>query len=236
MQASTYPTLPLDYDPVTGLICAPETGFSGYRWYRGSFHLNALQADTCITADLSGFYTARGNGIDGCVAYADTILHCPPPVVISQIGSTLHATGPYSTYTWILDGDTLDGFTQSSLAISTLGSYVVVANTPYAGCTPTDSIEVDVITNMDPARSATPALRVSPVPNNGRFNVLLTSTHDPGGVLHVLDMTGRVAFAQHFNMPPGTHSIPMATGLGAGSYLVEWSGTIALLVQRIVVE
>ena len=235
VQASIYPTLPLVYDPITGSCCVSDTNFADYRWYRGSQQLTASQGDTCITAGLSGFYTARGYDANDCVAYFDTILHCPP-ILITQIGSTLNAAGPYSNFIWILDGDTLEGFTQDDIAITETGLYVAIATTSYTGCAPTDSIQVDVITSIGGAAYGTPSIRVSPVPNNGTFNVLLTSSTSAHGLLRILDMTGRIAYQQPLHLPAGRSSIPVSIALVSGVYSVEWNGAGPRCAQRIVVD
>lgn len=235
VQASYYPTLPLDYDPLTGICCASDTGFHNYRWYRGAQYLTSNFGDTCITASFNGFYTARGYDINGCVAYFDTILHCAP-IVITQTGSTLNASGNYGNYTWSLNGTTLTGLTQSSISITQIGLYVATANPGSAGCDPMGSIQVDWPMRIGPFTESANSLRVLPVPNDGTFDVLITSSTSAIGSLRIVDISGRIAYEQQLHLPSGMSRLPISAELVSGVYSVEWISAGVRCAQRFVVH
>lgn len=230
---STGLPLAITYNATTGLLCASETGFVTYDWYRTGQFIEQNEGP-CFLTNEPGAWVVVGTDQQGCIAYSDTVLICPEVTVEYNSGILITQTG-FASYTWMLNGQPLVGFIGPILQVQGNGLYTVTITTGY-GCTVSASTEVSGLTAINEDAPISPTMNVFPVPNDGHFFVAFENTVATNAVLRVLDMTGRAVHDERLGALHGKVVIPVALAASPGAYFVEARLDDRSLVQRIIVR
>jgi len=151
---------------------------------------------------LSGTSNGNNNGIFGCYTTSyytqfltkvtDTVFTAPT-VQLSWDGVTLSTqyTGTNDSFSWLLNGNAINGATGSTYIPTVNGTYVV--NAESYGCTATDTLD---ITNVGVSEVSEGVISVYPNPAQNRILVSVPATFH-ADVLAVTDMNG----TEMFSMP-----------------------------------
>ena len=136
---------------------------------------NTITVDFSNSA-VSGNINVHGSNScgDGTVSpdFPVTVNAPPAGPIVTNTGTTLYSNAPTGNQ-WFYQGTLLPGATAQSYVATQTGYYwdVVTLNSCSSD---TSNHKLIVITGIDPHSS--PSIEVYPVPNDGRFNVSITST------------------------------------------------------------
>ena len=153
--------------PGTILLDAGNPG-STYLWSSGP-------TTQTISPGTAGTYSVVVTNGGGCVA-TDTVtvsLYPVPSPVLSVLGNTLDAGGPFSSYTWYLNNVLILGANSQTYTASQSGWYrVEVTNSN--GCVGIDSLSVNVVTGREIDLNS--SFKIWPNPVNDYVNIQFPST------------------------------------------------------------
>jgi hypothetical protein len=175
-------------------ICAPESGVvysvppvnnaTGYIWTvpAGVVIVSGNNTDA-ITVNFpgnaaSGNFTVQGSNScgNGTVSpdYMVTVNPIPPAPVITATGDTLHSNAPAGNQ-WYFEGTLLVGATSQTYVATQTGHYWDVVDLNGCSSDPSNH-EYVIITGIAPHPAT--LINLYPVPNSGRFNILITATEE----------------------------------------------------------
>jgi hypothetical protein len=159
---------------ITGALSYVWTVPSGATIVSGN-NTNTITVDFSNSA-VSGNMNVHGSNScgDGTTSpdFAITVNTPPTGPIVTNTGTTLFSSAPAGNQ-WFYQGTLLPGATAQSYVATQTGYYwdVVTINSCSSD---TSNHKLIVITGIDPHSS--PVIEVYPVPNDGRFNVSITST------------------------------------------------------------
>jgi hypothetical protein len=168
----------------TGMIYSvpPIYGANGYTWALpsgastiGSSNSNIITVNFSNNA-ASGNITVYGSNSCGngnvSPVFPVTVNNLPPTPSITNTGDTLHSSSPTGNQ-WYFEGNIISGATSQTCVADQEGYYWVVVTSD--GCpSDTSNHKLILLTGMDTHSSAT--INIYPVPNEGRFNVIINTT------------------------------------------------------------
>lgn len=191
-------------------ICAPD-GYSSYLWNNGA-------TSSCIRPSLAGNYYVTVTDQANCTATSNHVAVSvlpSPPVSVSVSGDTLKAYN-VTTCQWYLNGNAIQGATNSTLIVSVSGNYYVQI-TDTNGCTSTSNpIVYSGIANIN-----TGNIQVFPNPNQtGNWNLVVTANL-LGKPVEITDMKGQILYSSvitnttsaiQTQLPAGVYLLKLTTG------------------------
>jgi hypothetical protein len=174
----------------------PITGATTYAWTvptgfitTGGSNTNSITV-TISTSAVSGNITVSGSNSCGngnaSPNFAVTVNPVPPAPVINSTGDALHSSEP-SGNQWYFQGTLIAGATGQTYVATQTGYYwdIVTLN----GCSSDTSNHVFIIpTGIDQHSSA--AINIYPVPNDGQFNVTMTTASEESFSIRVYNNLG----------------------------------------------
>lgn len=187
------------------------------------------------TAEVSGSYTLVVTSLAGCVSdMSDAVVvtenPLPPQPVITQDGEVLVTDGD-GTFQWMLDGNPIDGATDSTYLPTANGNYNVTF-TDANGCSSISDAFAFISTAVSNATDAN-GFGLYPNPTGGAFFITMIDQPAAGARVEVLDAAGRMVMSQ--NMLSRTVTVDM-TGREAGLYLVRVVSGASTTIQRLSVN
>jgi len=195
---------------------------------------------TCVDPrDYTNFWTIQESVPAKPINYWDTwwayVKICPPVSFTVQkdtvginVSDTIYV-GPASsggTFTWNLGGGTAvpgTGIGPQAVTWTTFGWKVVTLEDSTVGCpssTFKDSVLVKYPAGVNPLATQNEAVKIVPNPNDGSFDVVFTEPLSSAITVKVVDIQGRVVYANEFNgasngtlhittdhIPPGNYTV-----------------------------
>ena len=157
---------------------------TGYDWIvpSGVVITSGNNTNTIITdftpLSVSGIITVEGTNQCGTGSVSPpffvTVNPIPATPVVTNIGDTLQSSSPTGNQ-WYFEGNIISGATSQDYIASQDGYYwdVVTIN----GCSSdTSNHKLIIVTGIDPHSSA--SINIYPVPNDGKFNVTISTTRN----------------------------------------------------------
>ncbi|MBK9453784.1 MAG: choice-of-anchor D domain-containing protein [Bacteroidetes bacterium] len=210
MSCFTNPTGEIDITPQGGNSCQPY----GYLWSNG---------DT--TEDLfnvaAGNYTLTISDAAGCFFTSTVTVAAFPALnpMVSQAGNTLTAVLTWTTYQWLLNGNTILGATANSFTPTVSGSYSLQV-TDTNGCSGVSDTTNITIVGIADHMGDWEELTIFPNPTRNEFR-LLTMTPIGGAItLDIQDMYGRHIFSRALSGLASEVAFDIKA-LSAGTYMVQ---------------
>ena len=226
------------------IYSVPEiTGATGYVWVVptggtivGGANTNTITVDfsmAAISGDITVYGTnACGNGSTGQVL-ALTVMAAPPTPVITLTALQLSSDAATGNQ-WYKDGTPITGATGQTYDVSAVGTYWDVVT--LSGCASMPSNTID-ISEVGINNNQGPAISVYPVPNNGMFNLSITSSLSGSYTLRVLNDLGVEVYIQKDLVVTGTFSkVIDLRPIPAGVYSLIISNADTRVVRKIVVN
>ncbi len=205
-------------------LANPAAGTTSYTWtlpagWAGSSNTNSMNA-TAGTG--SGLIIIAG--VNNCITgQADSLyVQVYPSVipVITQNGNLL-STGSYQGYQWYLNGQPINGATDSSYSSTQAGHYTVVV-TDSNGCTLTSDILPLAVSSLTTGQGI---FSVYPNPVQGQ----LTVAGGSGKMLCITNTIGQVLLQKECT---GTKTSIDVSGLPAGLYMVRVGNAVGRFVKE----
>ena len=197
-------TIHLNFGPDTTvcgciLLDAYTTGATYYQWCSGG---NYPSKNACNT----GMYcvTVR-NGI--CIA-SDTIniiVNQPPTVYLGSdmvvaTSAVLDAGNAGASFSWST------GETSQMITVTTTGQYLVTV-TDHNGCTASDTIYVDVLSNVPKLAAANFQVSIYPNPsNNGSFTLSFNTEQKGNGEVNIMNTLGLLVYNERLENFQGNYN------------------------------
>ena len=157
---------------------------TGYDWIvpSGVVITSGNNTNTIITdftpLSVSGIITVEGTNQCGTGSVSPpffvTVNPIPATPVVTNIGDTLQSSSPTGNQ-WYFEGNIISGATSQDYIATQDGYYwdVVTIN----GCSSdTSNHKLIIVTGIDPHSSA--SINIYPVPNDGKFNVTISTTRN----------------------------------------------------------
>ncbi len=184
-----------------------------------------LWSNGATTEDLSnvpaGTYTVTVTDANACTGTQTVTVGAFAALnpTISNVGNLLSSVQVWTSYQWLLNGNTIPGATASGYTATATGSYSLLV-TDANGCTAvTDTLNVTLVGISDPALGFI-GLSIYPNPARGEFKLLTEQPITQSLTVSIFDMYGH-RFTQQY-MPSLGHEVAFdINGYSAGNYLVE---------------
>jgi hypothetical protein len=169
---------------------------TGYSWtvptgvtITGGANTNSITVDFTASA-VSGNITVAGT--DSCGSgtvspnFAVTVNPIPPAPIVTNTGITLHSSAATGNQ-WYFEGTLLAGATQQTYVATQEGHYwtIVTLN----GCS-SDSSNHKLILTTGIDQHSSVAINIYPVPNDGQFNVSITTASEESFSIRVYNDLG----------------------------------------------
>jgi len=230
----------------TGIVYAvnPIPNATSYEWsvptgasISGPSNTNSITVDFSPTAS-SGPITVYGTNScgDGPVSPQLNVTVSPPPAtpVITLNWSTLSSDAPTGNQ-WFREGTAVPGATGQSFVPTEIGWYwdVVTIN----GCSSDTSNHIYVLVTGVDNSMAPLNIRVSPVPNDGKFTVVIQSPEEEVFSISVINFLGKRIYDSGELTGTGTFEQQVDIRTAApGIYAVEVLNGSTRVVRKILVQ
>jgi hypothetical protein len=255
--------LPADAGNITGpaSICAPATGAvytvppitgaTGYMWtvpagatIMSGGNTNSIVVDYS-TAAVSGNITVLGTNTcgNGVVSpdFAVTVNPIPAPPVVTNIGYILYSSAPvgnqwYYSATVGGTGAPIPGATGQTYDATLTGTGYYWSIVTINGCSSAESNHQYVITiGIDSHLSS--AINIYPVPNDGRFNVSITTASKETFSISVYNSLGvRIYQETKVDVNGSLQKVIDLRPVPSGVYSVIFENSLGQVVKKIVVN
>ena len=197
---------------------------------------NVITVDFAGNAS-SGNIIVNGNNLCGngasSPAYPITVKPQPPAPVISSIGNTLYSSATEGNQ-WYYNGTAIPGGTSQTLVAEYSGLYydVVTIN----GCSSDISNVLDIIVTGIPMVNKE-NMKIYPVPNNGQFNIFITSTSFESYVINIYNCLGTMVYEErNIEINGSLDKVVDIRSVPDGIYTVIISNDQNRVVRKIVVR
>jgi hypothetical protein len=221
----------------------PITGATAYAWTvptgfitTGGSNTNSITV-TISNSAVSGNITVFGSNScgNGTVSpdFAVTVNPVPPAPVVTNTGKTLHSSAPAGNQ-WYFEGTLLAGATQQTYTATLDGHYWTIVTLD--GCSSDTSNHVYIlVTGIDQHSSA--AINIYPVPNDGQFNVSITTASEESFSIKVYNTLGVKIYEETKVEVNGTlQKVIDLRPVPDGVYTVIFANSQNQVVKKIVVN
>lgn len=204
------------------------TGFESYQW-------STNETSQTITVNVAGTYTITVTNSYNCSASDDiTVSVNPLPVVnlgedITQSDPvTLDAGEGYASYLWSNES------TEQQITVTESGTYwVIVADEN--DCEGSDTINVQITTDINELFNDETNIQIIPNPNNGQFN-LVTNKEIINGTIEVFNVYGqRICIENAYNIT-GDENIFDFSGNNPGLYFLKIAGNNFSIFKKFIIQ
>jgi hypothetical protein len=229
----------------TGVVYTvpPITGATAYVWTvptgfitTGGSNSNSITV-TISNSAVSGNITVYGSNScgSGTVSpnFAVTINVIPATPVVTNVGDTLHSSAPTGNQ-WYFAGTLIPGAIGQTYITTQNGLYwsIVTLN----GCSSAESNHLQIYTTgIDPHSSA--SINIYPVPNDGRFNVSITTVTEQSFSISVYNSLGVKIYEEtKVDVNGSLQKIIDLKPVPNGVYSVVFESSLNQMVKKIVVN
>ena len=243
-------TVALTVHPKPIITCNPSTpnycpggnasltasGGTTYSWSPSTGLSASTGSGVTASPSSTQTYTLTGTDANGCTNTSTvtvTVDPVPSVPVITAAGPVLTTSATGVTYQWYLNGTIIAGATSQSYTATVFpGNYtVMVTNT--AGCSATSA--TFIATGIQEHVSAT-TLSVFPNPNNGIFDLSISTAAEQDYELNVYNALGQVVYAQKLSNVSGTlHKTVDIAINGSGVYLISLTDGKYRSVKKVII-
>jgi hypothetical protein len=184
-------------------------------WYlNGNALSDSFESSLAFTE--GGLYYAEVTNSFGCSAVSNSILYCAPVTIEYDAGAgELSVDDQYESYEWFYNGLPLDGASNSYLAASDPGNYMVEVTTDY-GCTTESQVYV---LELNVAETKTNSISAYPNPAENAITFKLSDSLVSGDIA-VFDIVGK-KMAVNVIQYNGSIITLEVTGYPAGVYFTR---------------
>jgi hypothetical protein len=216
---------------------------TGYNWtvptgvnIVSGANTNSITVDFTLTA-ASGNITVIGTDScgNGTVSpnFAVTVNPIPPTPVITNSGDTLHSSAPAGNQ-WYFEGSLIIGANSQTYVATQSGHYWDVVD--LQGCSSDTSNHLYIIITGIAPHPAT-AINLYPVPNNGRFNVSITTASEQTFSISVYNNLGVKIYEEtKVDVNGSLQRVIDLRPAPDGVYSVIFKNSLNEVVKRIVVN
>jgi len=202
------------------LFTASPSNADGYSWSTGDSTDN-------ITVSLGGIYFVDIMDSTGCVYRSNevslTLLSLPSVPSISQTGNQLSVPAGYTTYQWLLNGDTLTGAINNTFNPTLNGDYSVLVTGPN-GCS-IGSDEYNYI-NLGVDNNDLSSLLIS----GGEDQIYINGSGNEIYDIRILDVSGKLIYTG--KVANGPVYIPVATGI----YIINIFSVLNSISKKVIIQ
>ncbi|HEY6160052.1 MAG TPA: SBBP repeat-containing protein [Bacteroidia bacterium] len=167
--------------------------------------------------------------------YLSILCQQPPPTpVITQNANTLSTTAN-GTYQWYLNGNALNGATNSSYTTGSTGNYWVVVSNACGQSQPSNSIYVA----FSAANEMNSELNfaVFPVPSNGNFTFQCNMINEANATLRISDLVGNTVFTEVRSLQKGNNTAAISgSDLAPGVYFISIETAQGKCTRQLIIE
>lgn len=222
-------------------ICAGQTatiqagGASTYLWNPSNSNNNPY---TTIALSGNTIYTVTGTAANGCTNTATstvTVTSLPTTPTITRRNDTVFCNITGTQYKWYLNNVLLTTTTTAFLKVTQNGSYKVeVVNN---NCTSLQSSAISVTLTGIRNNTINVQFSILPNPNNGLFEIKITSLLNKTYQLKLYNVTGQIISDDEINVKVGENSRNMnLVGIEKGVYFLSIIGEDGVATKSILVQ
>lgn len=211
-----------------------NNGYDYYKWQKDGSVI-AGQNSSSLPVSEGGLYQVNTRTSKGC-SDKDSLFVEETPTTTPSITKTdsLLASSPAKSYQWLLDGEPIDGATNSEYVAQESGKFKVVTFTEN-GCSDT-SAPATITSTKTPLSTVNQELITYPSPAQDVIHYSLKTANQAQNLtISLHDLNGRVIWEQRLSSSSQEGTIAV-DGLANGLYLLQLQTDNATITKKVVIE
>jgi PKD repeat protein len=222
-------------------ICAGNTailqanGASTYSWLPGGSTANPYTTSV-LNSNTSYTVTGTSNGCSNTAVSTITVTPLPATPTITRRNDTLFSSVTGTQYKWYLNNVLLTTTTVPNLKVTQNGTYKVEVVSGLCTSLASGTINVS-LTGVKYNNKLDIQFSILPNPNNGLFEIRITSLTNKTYQLKLFNVSGQIISAEEMNIRVGENSKNMNLfGIEKGVYFLSIIGEDGVATQSILVQ